>query len=87
MTAPAFRPSVATTLTPRAQRLVDAYEATYGSSGPGCCPQALAAVLDYLVSTRLFKPAPTDYLKALAAEVRGGEPHHHPLPLPADPLA
>ena len=35
-------------LTPRAQRMVAAYERTYGASGPGCCPEALAAALEEL---------------------------------------
>ena len=32
-------------LHPAAQELVNIYEATPGSTGPGCCPEALAAVL------------------------------------------
>jgi hypothetical protein len=32
-------------LHPAAQMLVNIYEATPGSTGPGCCPEALAAVL------------------------------------------
>jgi hypothetical protein len=35
-------------LHPAAQELVNIYEATPGSTGPGCCPEALAAVLDYV---------------------------------------
>ena len=32
-------------LHPAAQELVNIYDATPGSTGPGCCPEALAAVL------------------------------------------
>ena len=32
-------------LHPAAQMLVRTYEAVPGSTGPGCCPEALAAVL------------------------------------------
>jgi hypothetical protein len=35
-------------LHPAAQELVNIYEATPGSTGPGCCPEALAAVLDFV---------------------------------------
>lgn len=73
MTEPRFTAKTTPTLTPRAQGLVDAYEATYGSTGPGCCPQALAAVLDAMADD---KPGPvlgypSNYLRALAAELRG----------------
>ena len=35
-------------LHPAAQELVNIYESTPGSTGPGCCPEALAAVLNVL---------------------------------------
>lgn len=46
MTDPTFRARVRPELHPGAQELVAIYEATPGSTGPGCCPEALAAVLD-----------------------------------------
>ena len=45
MTDPTFRAKVRPELHPAAQMLVNIYEATPGSTGPGCCPEALAAVL------------------------------------------
>jgi hypothetical protein len=39
-------------LHPAAQMLVNIYEATPGSTGPGCCPEALAAVLEHLLETQ-----------------------------------
>lgn len=50
MTLPskAFRARVQSELSLRAQRMVAAYERTYGASGPGCCPAALAAALEEL---------------------------------------
>ena len=35
-------------LHPAAQELVAIYQAVPDSTGPGCCPEALAAVLDYV---------------------------------------
>jgi hypothetical protein len=46
MTNPTFKARVRPELHPAAQELVNIYEATPGSTGPGCCPEALAAVLD-----------------------------------------
>jgi hypothetical protein len=70
-----FRATIAPTLTSRAQRLVEEYEATYGSSGPGCCPQALATVLDHLVAAftddESFYAVPSSVLTSLAVELRG----------------
>jgi len=40
-----FKAQVRPELHPAAQELVNIYEATPGSTGPGCCPEALAAVL------------------------------------------
>jgi hypothetical protein len=48
MTDPTFRAKVRPELHPAAQKLVNIYEATPGSTGPGCCPEALAAVLDHI---------------------------------------
>jgi hypothetical protein len=55
-------------LHPAAQMLVNIYEATPGSTGPGCCPEALAAVLDCL----LHDGCPD--LDAMAALLRGEQP-------------
>jgi hypothetical protein len=46
MTDPTFRAKIRPELHPAAQELVAIYEATPGSTGPGCCPEALAAVLE-----------------------------------------
>lgn len=48
MNDPTFRAKIRPELNAEAQTLVDVYERTYGSAGPGCCPEALAAVLDNL---------------------------------------
>lgn len=45
---PVFRAKVRPPLCDRAQQLVAIYEAVPGSTGPGCCPEALAAVLRHL---------------------------------------
>jgi hypothetical protein len=42
---PIFRAVIRPDLSREAQALVAAYERTPGSTGPGCCPEALAAVL------------------------------------------
>lgn len=68
MTTP-FRARVRPTLPPAAQELVDEYEATYGSSGPGCCPEALAAVLD--LAAAKCEVAAQLTLHALADALRG----------------
>jgi len=52
MTAP-FRAKVTPALTARAQQLVDAYNLTYGSAGPGCNPAGLAAVLRLVAETNM----------------------------------
>lgn len=66
MTTP-FRAKIRPTLTPAAAALVAAYEATYGSAGPGCCPEALASVLDHLAA----HDAGLRDLRRLAGELRG----------------
>lgn len=48
MSDPKFKSKVQIELHPEAQELVDLYDQTPGSSGPYCCPQALASVLDAL---------------------------------------
>jgi hypothetical protein len=45
-----FKAKVRPELHPAAQELVNIYEATPGSTGPGRCPEALAAVIVCLVS-------------------------------------
>jgi hypothetical protein len=66
MTTP-YRAKIRPTLTPAAQGLVQAYEATYGSSAPGCCPEALAAVLAHLAALDIGARE----LHRLAGELRG----------------
>lgn len=61
--APVFSSSVQPDKTPRAQRLIDAYQRTYGANGPGCCPQALAAAIKQI--------HPTERLNEIAAELSG----------------
>ena len=41
-----FKAKVRPPLAPDAAKLVATYDGTYGSASPGCCPEALAAVLD-----------------------------------------
>jgi hypothetical protein len=48
MTDPTFRAEGRPELHPAAQELVKVYDDTYGSNSPGCCPEALAAVLDHI---------------------------------------
>ena len=66
MTTP-YCAQIRPTLTPDAAALVAAYEATYGSTGPGCCPSALASVLDHLAA----QDAGLRDLRRLAGELRG----------------
>ena len=49
MTTPTFQIKIRPELHPDAQELVRIYESTPGSTGPGCCPEALAAVLNHMV--------------------------------------
>ena len=51
MTSLPFRAAVRPALPPEAAELVSIYESTYGSSSPGCCPEALAAVLQHITKT------------------------------------
>jgi hypothetical protein len=71
MTTP-FRARVRPTLGPTARDIVAAYERTPGSTGPGCCPEALAAVID-LVAYRYGALSEPD-LHHLADLLRGA--HH-----------
>lgn len=63
-----FRARIRPTLSSAAQELVGIYESTPGSTGPGCCPEALAAVLDRLAGFPRF------YFEELAAQLRGEQP-------------
>jgi hypothetical protein len=45
-----FHAKIRPKLHPAAQELVAIYEATPGRTGPGCCPEALAAVLDHMAA-------------------------------------
>ena len=67
MTDPIFRAKVRPVLTPAAEQLVQAYDNTYGSASPGCCPEALASVLSALAA---IDASPRDLLE-LAAGLRG----------------
>lgn len=62
-----FRAKIRPVLTPHAAELVAIYEATPGSTGPGCCPEALADVLDRLAAMDLGWRD----LSRLANELRG----------------
>ena len=55
-------------LHPAAQMLVNIYEATPGSTGPGCCPEALAAVLGRIAALESID------LSMWAALLRGEQP-------------
>ena len=48
MDNPVFQAKIRPEVHPDAQELVNIYESTPGSTGPGCCPEALAAVLDHM---------------------------------------
>ena len=63
-----FRAQVRPELCPSAQRLVAAYDQTYGSSAPGCCPEALAAVLEELAQ---LEPSSGEHLRYRARQLRG----------------
>lgn len=54
--------------TPEAEELIRVYDATFGSTAPGCCPAALAAVLLRIAES---DPSSRD-LHRLAAALRGG---------------
>jgi hypothetical protein len=62
-----FTAKITPTLTPEAQRLVDVYDQTPGSSGPYCNPAGLAAVLEVLQAAS----SGYDDLLPLARELRG----------------
>lgn len=62
-----YRAQIRPTLTPEAAALVAAYEGTYGACSTGCCPEALAAVLDHLAA----QDAGLRDLRRLAGELRG----------------
>ena len=65
-----FSKKVRPELSPEAAELVRVYDSTYGSASPGCCPEALAAVLDAIAE----EPAAVfarRYLTAMALQLRG----------------
>lgn len=74
-----FKAAVTPTLTPDAQRLVDIYDQTPGSSGPYCNPAGLACVVNQL-ATDMLKADPVHsfelvrLLKAAAFQLRGQIP-------------
>ena len=63
-----FRAAIRPSLHPAALDLVRIYEATPGSTGPGCCPEALAAVLQTVAGLDAVA------LLELAALLKGVEP-------------
>jgi hypothetical protein len=74
MTDPTFRAKVRPELHPAAKQLVAIYEATPGSTGPGCCPEALAAVLREIACRICEDVDPVKSLWDMAALLRGEEP-------------
>jgi hypothetical protein len=67
-----FKAKVRPELHPAAQELVNIYEATPGSTGPGCCPEALAAVLDHIAAANPLMDDRSVMVKA--ALLRGEQP-------------
>ena len=65
----AFQAKVRPQLHPTAAELVRIYEATPGSTGPGCCPEALAEVIVHL-SIGQGDPS---FMRRCAALLRGKE--------------
>jgi hypothetical protein len=57
-------------LHPAAQELVRVYESVPGSTGPGCCPEALAAVLEFIIPSTEWRHEAL----SLAALLRGEQP-------------
>ena len=62
-----FRARIRPTLGSTARELVGIYESTPGSTGPGCCPEALAAVLVHIAAMDVCI---TD-LRRMAADLEG----------------
>lgn len=63
-----FRADIAASpSTPEAEELIRVYESAFGSTAPGCCPNALASVLDRIAES---DPSSRD-LHRLAAALRG----------------
>jgi hypothetical protein len=78
MTDPTFRAKVRPELHPAAAELVRVYNDTYGSCAPGCCPEALAAVLSDIAEEIDDKDGGPCWQGAIlaryAALLRGEEP-------------
>jgi hypothetical protein len=73
MTDPTFKAAIRPSLHPAAAELVAIYEAVPGAlTYPGCCPEALAAVIDHIWA----KPGQEldEVLFDLAALLRGEQP-------------
>jgi hypothetical protein len=68
MSGTTFTAKVRPALHPAALDLVRIYETTPGSTGPGCCPEALAAVLQVVAGLDAVA------LLELAALLRGEKP-------------
>jgi hypothetical protein len=69
-----FKAKVRPELHPAAQELVRVYESVPGSTGPGCCPEALAAVLQYVASCAADDMEPAGCVSGFAALLRGEQP-------------
>lgn len=74
MTNPVFTATTTPTLGPDAQRLVDIYDQTPGSSGPYCNPAGLAAALEALADLAEFGTDGRRLFRAYARMLRGCEP-------------
>jgi hypothetical protein len=76
--ARAFSKKVRPELGPEAAELVRIYDNTYGSASPGCCPEALAGVLDEIAEQLEAQNGgpcwPGRALRGRAALLRGEQP-------------
>lgn len=70
---PPFKAAVRPELNDEAQRLVDVYNNTFGATGPGCCPEAVAAVFRDIVRQHElnYHYVTLDDLRALARSLEG----------------
>lgn len=68
---PPFKASIRPALNAEGQRLVNVYNGTYGATAPGCCPEAVAAVLRDIAATHYSNdPKPID-LVLIARSLEG----------------
>lgn len=72
MTDPApYRVKVRPEVTGSSAELVRTYDSTYGACSPGCCPEALAAVIERLANDADLS---ISNLHRIAAQLRGEQP-------------